>query len=700
MNKKKQVFKLLQSMLLFIKINSAIKKIFNIALIVIIGVSMEAKESQPGDEYRGVVEKIKAKATKGTQTVVLEIDSNTIVRKASPWLLGLNHDFVQNPKVAFDHDNIGPWSGIGFSFTPSTTGQALCISISPEVVKENPRAHTLIKAKLPIERIKGKKIFLSGIVKAESLSKLKKHYHGLKLQILVNCKPKSIYIGKDFVPKTNDWTELSSEAIIPENATNATIYIGLQAASGTVYFDKITIKDEKGENIFSDDFSGYSVTKYPIKLSENCIKLLHDMPLPLNRFGGTDSQWFHWKMSLGPYKKRIPHAINYYKPNYKFRARFGVVEYIQFVRNVDSSAVFTWTLNMRSESAEDHADLAQFLCLDGLADDASLWAKKRAVLGVKKPVQVVIWELGNEHDVHLKSGHIPVDEYIAKAQKSIAQIRAVLPNAKFAALAASAPWANWYKGKVWQNWHRKVLKELGSEIDYIAFHPYFGNGDALDRMSGYINTITKDIREITGSDRIKIYNSEWAKWPIEDKGKPWRDVWYKTHSLVGCLETADWLVRMYKNPSVAAQAYHSFSSGPWGIVYYDKIQRKRYITGIGDLFKLFYHSLGSSVVKSFCSSTDGKTSTFAALAMKRPQGLSVVLVNREEKLSHDIHFKFTDGTYELISITTLTGDKMSDYNTAQEKKIRIVKNKLSSSSPFNVYHMKPKSMTVLQLIRK
>jgi len=62
--------------------------------------------------------------------------------------------------------------------------------------------------------------------------------------------------------------------------------------------------------------------------------------------------------------------------------------------------------------------------------------------------------------------------------------------------------------------------------------------------------------------------------------------WYKTHALSGILLTAEWSNRMLNRGDEKFLAYHSFSSGPWGLVYSGENTRRLYTTGMFGLFRV------------------------------------------------------------------------------------------------------------------
>jgi hypothetical protein len=220
----------------------------------------------------------------------------------------------------------------------------------------------------------------------------------------------------------------------------------------------------------------------------------------------------------------------------------------------DPKAEFVWVRNMRRESPEDARDLAEFLC----GPATSQWGAKRAAYGFKEPLKVAIWELGNELD--WGRDKMDVDEYIRRCKLWMAAIRKVCPDAVFAAHAATAPWEA-RQALIWREWQRKVIAELGSDIKYMAFHPYY-RGQSPVVMFKYVDALASDIKD-SGHTGIKLYMSEHAKFPPGGGASSNKANWFHTHSLGGCLDTAEWFLLVMARPEIECMAYHSFSSGPW-----------------------------------------------------------------------------------------------------------------------------------------
>jgi alpha-L-arabinofuranosidase len=416
------------------------------------------------------------------------------------------------------------------------------------------------------------------------------------------------------------------------------------------------------------------------------IKALSGLPLPLNRACGTESHQYQWKKTLGTMAQRSP--IQLWKWGKPIKLGYGLVEWITSTLAIDPDATFGFVLNMHLDSPQDAADLVEFLTGDAATNPngGENWAQKRIDLGIAMPVNVAIWELGNEYD---HTNALPVDEYVAKCKPYIEAMKQVKSDLHFASLASGSPWNTTRHPSMdqWRSWHRTVLKELGPSIDYLVFHPYY-DGIRIPQMEHYLDILRDDIVDVTGENRIKLYFSEHAKWPatsqkwLKTKRPPKLD-FDSSHSLEGCLATANFIMRMYQRPEVGAATYHAISGGPWAVVKKDEQSQTLYRTGIFPTFQLLNESLGDNVVqlqldgmqtalamKDYRDQTQNYP-TLVALAMTTHQGqLHLLLLNRSDHLLREIALQ-TEYHYRPSQARILSASSLDAFNTATENLITL-----------------------------
>lgn len=407
------------------------------------------------------------------------------------------------------------------------------------------------------------------------------------------------------------------------------------------------------------------------------LTLARGLPMPLNRMGGTDSEYFHWKQAIGPLAGRTPIADEY--KHAKVRA-LGPVEWIRCVTAIDPAARFCWTFNCTSEEPADHADLAEFLTGKPGADPngGEDWAARRVACGLPDPVPVAIWEIGNELDkMGRYSQRFPsAVAYADYAARTISAVRAVQPDASFCVLAGSAPWDAKWKSD-WKEWHRTLLKTVGKDIDWLAFHPYY-NGMPISDMERFIDVLRDDCAKLVPGHPIRLFMSEHAVWPEIEKGRRWELNWYRTHNLNGCLGTGRFLIRMLQRPEVGAATYHCLSGGPWGLFYdYDFVAKKAtpvWRTGMADLLTMFKPLQGGEVLVSTLegarTAASDPAASCAAAVVRHDARLTLALVNGEATAARPLQWTLP-GTWRIAGGSLLSAADLDACNSLTATAITV-----------------------------
>lgn len=433
--------------------------------------------------------------------------------------------------------------------------------------------------------------------------------------------------------------------------------------------------------------------------------LLPRLPLHLVRISQYNNALGHevaWKQAIGPHAGRPSVRFSSWdrpQPNHA-----GPVELIAAIRAAHAQARFVWTVDIENPDPDDAADLAEYLTGDGTSNPRGGidWAARRRADGLAEPAPIVLWELGNETDWRNPGQRLTAEVYIERCRHAIAAIRSVQPTARFAAHAATAPWG--WKDRFkedWQSWHRSVLQALAADLDHLVLHPYY-LGYPTSVIETFMDAIRDDVRTITGDGRITLYISEHAQWPNAEKGQEWKTSWWQTHGLPGCLATAQFLNRIAVRPDVGPATYHCLSAGPWGLIYRGAETKRIWTTGITDLFALYAEHLGDHAVAAelMGEQADPRNPdcSLTVLATRRPDGLSVIAVNRSPAVRQLEMSIAGGGTWNLLSGAVLSGKSPDARNTEHQQGILV--SRLAAQAPMPTQRdLPPRSVTALILRR-
>ena len=199
---------------------------------------------------------------------------------------------------------------------------------------------------------------------------------------------------------------------VQELAALREVYGNLEAAM-TVYRASVKIlisvdtSDELREisdNMFginhryhNDGYSSYNAAEE--KIEEQFNEYVKEAGFGSIRYpGGTVSNLFDWKRSIGPVEQRKKTVHGLPDSNQPITPNFGVDEAMTWIYDeLDSDAI--WVYGMGQGSAADAADLFEYLNApnDGSNPNGGIdWAAERAKNGHEEPYGVTNFEIGNE----------------------------------------------------------------------------------------------------------------------------------------------------------------------------------------------------------------------------------------------------------------------------------------------------------------
>ncbi len=128
----------------------------------------------------------------------------------------------------------GKMSGITFLENGGPDGSGCLKAFSDN------RTPVLATRLLDLEKVRGRKVTVTVLIKGENVQKPPESYLGPKAMIYVMKDGKGTWhehSGRLF--GTHDWKQFQVVADIPQDATKVELQFGIQGAPGTVYFDNI-----------------------------------------------------------------------------------------------------------------------------------------------------------------------------------------------------------------------------------------------------------------------------------------------------------------------------------------------------------------------------------------------------------------------------------------------------------------------------
>ena len=501
-----------------------------------------------------------------------------------------------------------------------------------------------------------------------------------------------------------------------------------------------------------DSWRMYLGNETSTETSKQYLDMINGYKIPINqqRMSGADSHDFFWKDTLGSMDKRGDGS--------PFSRNFGLVEWIKSVKAVNEETDFTFAVNVIYDSVENNADLVRFLTLmpdhpNAVGADGINWAQRRIDLGIPEPVNIKLFELGNEvyniycpisddHTVTAQEAEECADKYIADCKENINAMKAVNPDIVFAMCGYSS--GNGGKAASLA-WNKRILEMLNDDCDYIVDHKYYHNyayWDIQEQIKArFIGAM--DELGIPEDKRPKLYYSEYGCWVegVSEENSmsylPWPT------SLKGALADARFLNGLLINCPYVDMAALFCSSGAaintadqWGAgfsIFRIFDDGKVYATSPTEMLKIFNEAVGDgntgeNVVKTTLSvnvndgvrehsyfsgwnnypykddkNPDGNSQTpVDALTVSSHTtiegGLNLILVNSNDTVGHNIVPTFKN-SYKLKEELILTSDALTDNNLpVTPDKVYTKRNLINSEEKFDSYYAPPKSVVVLKLV--
>jgi hypothetical protein len=134
-------------------------------------------------------------------------------------------------------DALKGWSGPGVLGEGFQGGHALIL----ERPAEKGSGYATAAIALPVEKMRGYVVQFSARIKAESVSRKPQPWNGVKFMVPVVTDHEKSWPATELPEGTFDWQKVAFRTIIPDDAKQVTLVVGLEAVTGKAWFDDIRV---------------------------------------------------------------------------------------------------------------------------------------------------------------------------------------------------------------------------------------------------------------------------------------------------------------------------------------------------------------------------------------------------------------------------------------------------------------------------
>ncbi len=137
-------------------------------------------------------------------------------------------------------DALESWQGAGQEGTGIAAGRdgSACVLVE---VPAGRLGHRSIRARLPLDKLRGTLVRVECRVKAEKVAQPPQPYNGVKCMLHTIAPGGQNWRQKNGVWGTFDWRDVAFVGNVPEDATEAWLVLGLENTSGKAWFDDLKV---------------------------------------------------------------------------------------------------------------------------------------------------------------------------------------------------------------------------------------------------------------------------------------------------------------------------------------------------------------------------------------------------------------------------------------------------------------------------
>ncbi|MFE1184578.1 arabinosylfuranosidase ArfA [[Kitasatospora] papulosa] len=249
-------------------------------------------------------------------------------------------------------------------------------------------------------------------------------------------------------------------------------------------------------------------------LRTDVLELVRELGVTAIRYpGGNFVSGYRWEDSVGPVDER-PRRLDLAWRSTETN-RFGLSEYIDFLRKVGPQAEPMLAVNLGTRGVQEAIQLQEY----ANHPSGTELSDRRVGHGDKDPFGIKLWCLGNEMDGPWQTGHKTAEEYGRLAAETARAMRQIDPSVQFVACGSSSRAMPTFAA-----WEATVLAETYDLVDYVSLHAYYEETDgdrgsflasAVD-MESFIESVVATCDHVgarlKSSKKINLSFDEWNVW--------------------------------------------------------------------------------------------------------------------------------------------------------------------------------------------